>query len=328
MSAIANSTPGGRVSAAALVAVLLLVGGTQTQALINGVDDFEHTAVAAIMVYGPDPSNPSQLGWRAFCSGVLVHKRVIQTAGHCIQFIRAGVAAGSIRAVWVSFQQNPLAHFNNDPAVADPASGGWHEIESMHNNPDNIDFLALMQEDPETVRSVWGTFHDSGAIILKDRVKGIRPMKMASTPGEVDRLLDKAGCEVMGPDCNLLVVSYGLRGWPPGPDVLPQWRQSVHLRYKGIDPLFIDTFGDPPGSATGAVCPGDSGGAFVLLGKNGRDRTIVAINSSPADPFGIPCADGALQYRVDTESHVGFIRKVILRSLYGGPGDHPGVAFN
>ncbi|HXW07833.1 MAG TPA: hypothetical protein VD833_21565 [Vicinamibacterales bacterium] len=325
MTAIPNSTRRRRGAAAALV--LLLVAGTQTDALINGVDDFEHTAVAAIMIYAPDPANPSQLGWRATCSGVLIHKRVVQTAGHCIQFTRAGVEAGLVRAVWVSFQQDPLSHFNSDPAVVDPAGGGWREIESMHNNPDNIDFLWLIQTDPQTRHSVWGTFHDSGAIILKDEVKGIRPMKMASTPGEVDRLLDKAGCEVMGPDCALLLVSYGLRGWPPGPDVLPQWRQSVLLRFKGIDPLFIEVFGDPPGAATGAVCPGDSGGAFVLLGKNGRDKTIVAINSSPADPFGIPCADGALQYRVDTESHVRFIKGVILQSLYGGLRDHPGVAF-
>jgi hypothetical protein len=310
-----------RAAAAALV--LLVAAGAQTDGLVNGVDDFEHTAVAAIMIYDPDPTNPSRLGWRAFCSGVLIHKRVIQTAGHCIQFTKARLDAGIAKAGWVSFQQNPLAHFNADPALVDPASGGWYEIESMHNNPDNIDFLALIQSDPEAVRAVWGSFHDSGAIILKDKVRGIKPMKMAATPGAVDRLLDKAGCEDLSPDCNLLAVSYGLRGWPPGPDVLPQARQSVLLRYNGIDPLFIEVFGDPPGASTGAVCPGDSGGAMVLLGQNGKDKTIVAINSSPVDPFGVPCTVGALQYRVDTESHARFIKAVILQSLYGGPGDQP-----
>jgi hypothetical protein len=321
MSAISTFVPARSAAAAALV--LLVAVGTQTDALINGGDDFEHTAVAAIMIYEPAFPGP---GWRAICGGVLVHKRVLQTAGHCIQFTRARLDAGLVTAVWVSFQQNPLAHFNADPSVVDPASGGWHEIESMHNNPDNIDFVELMQADRDEVESVWGTFHDSGAIILKDSVRGIRPMKMAAHAGAVDRLLDKAGCEDMSSDCKLLLVAYGLRGWPPGPDVLPQTRQSVLLRYKGIDPLFIDTFGDPPGAPTGAVCPGDSGGALVLLGQNGRDKTIVAINSSPAEPFGDPCTVGALQYRVDTDSHVRFIKEVIRQSLYGGPGDRPGIA--
>ena len=205
MPAISNFVPPRRAAAAALV--LLVAAGTQTDALINGIDDFEHTAVAAIMIYDPDPANPSQLGWRATCGGVLIHKRVIQTAGHCIQFTRARLDAGIVKAVWVSFQQDPLSHFNSDPAVVDPATGGWYEIESMHNNPDNIDFLALTQADPEHVRSVWGKFHDSGAIVLKDKVKGIKPMKMAAAPGAVHRLLAKAGCENLSPDCNLLLAA-------------------------------------------------------------------------------------------------------------------------
>jgi hypothetical protein len=49
----------------------------------------------------------------------------------------------------------------------------------------------------------------------------------------------------------------------------------------------------------------------ILLKPNGKDRTIVAISSSPAEPFGPPCATGALQYRVDTESHIRFINGVI-----------------
>ena len=67
MTAVPNSAPALRAAAA----LLLLAAGTQTDALINGVDDFEHTAVADIMIYDPDPAFPSRLGWRAFCGGVL-----------------------------------------------------------------------------------------------------------------------------------------------------------------------------------------------------------------------------------------------------------------
>lgn len=288
------------------------------QSLVNGEDDFDHAAAGALMVY--DPGFPDKPGWRSFCSGALIHKRVFQTAGHCIQFLRQRLDAGIVHAAWVSFQQDPDAHFTADPAVADPASAGWYEIESLHDNPDNADFAALMQlgqADPEALLAVWGKFHDSGAIVLKEDVKGIKPMKLPPRPGLGEEFLAKAGCEGANADCTIEVIAYGLQGFPPPtiPPVLD--RRSAPLRYTGIDPLFVSTAQDPPGSDFGAVCPGDSGGPVVLLKKNGKDRMLVAISSSPAHPFAFPCTGGAIQYRTDTESHLRFIREVI-RGANGG----------
>jgi hypothetical protein len=280
--------------------------------LINGSDDFERTAVAAIMAY--DPNHPNSPGWRSFCTATLIHKRVLTTAGHCIQFIEAQVAAGRMEAVWISFQQDPLAHFNAPPAQADPASGGWYAIESLHDNPANPDF-----SDFEHYLEIHPDFHDSGAIILEDRVKGIQPMKLPSRPGEVEALLGRAGC-APGVDCGLVGVGYGLREFPPPPSPL-QARQSAPLRYEGVDSLWVRTIQSPPGSPFGAVCFGDSGGPVVLQKGNGRDRTVVAMISDSEDPFAFPCTDNvaALNYRVDTEVHLNFIEDVILQSLRGGP---------
>jgi hypothetical protein len=324
----ASPTPKGRTrlrkALVAGIATLLLVGCSDLptgsdeplapdgpQLLINGVDDFDRTAVAAIMVYQPD--HPTSPGWRSFCSGTLIHKRVLLTAGHCVQGIERQLNAGVFHAAWISFQHDPLAHFNADPAVADPASGGWYAIESLHDNPDNPDFSdfpALLEIHPD--------FHDSGAIILRDRVKGIQPMKIPSRPGEVENLLGRAGC-VEGADCGLVGVGYGLTEFPLVEIPPLQVRRSAPLLYKGIDALWVRNLQAPPGSAFGALCFGDSGGPVVLLKDNGRDRIITAMVSPPEDPFAFPCTNAHLSYRVDTETHLDFIREVILQSLRGGP---------
>jgi hypothetical protein len=286
----------------------------EPQLLINGSDDYERTAVGAIMVY--QPNHPGKPGWRSFCTGTLIHKRVLMTAGHCVQGLEQQLNAGVFHAAWISFQQDPLAHFNTPPAEADPASGGWLEIESLRDNPANPDF-----SDWENYLAIHPDFHDSGALILKDHVKGIQPMKLPSRPGEVEALLGRADC-VPGADCGLVGVGYGLRGFPP-PFMPFQARQSAPLLYQRIDSLWVWTFQAAPGSSFGAVCFGDSGGPIILQKRNGSDRTIVAMASEVEDPLRFTtCADpslAALNYRVDTEVHLNFINDVILQSLHGGP---------
>jgi hypothetical protein len=312
----------------AATAALVLAGCTDTptgsegarehpgdpQLLINGSDDFERTAVGAIMVY--QPNHPGKPGWRSFCTGTLIHKRVVMTAGHCVQFLEQQLNAGIFHAAWISFQQDPLAHFNTPPAEADPASGGWYAIASLHDNPANQDFNdweGWLENHPD--------FHDSGAIILTEQVKGIQPMRLPSRPGEVEALLGRADC-VHGADCGLVGVGYGLREFPP-PFMPFQARQSAPLIYERVDSLWVWTSQAAPGSLFGATCFGDSGGPIVLQKANGRDRVVVAIISETEDPvLFTTCADpslAALHYRVDTAVHLNFINDVILQSLRGGP---------
>jgi hypothetical protein len=128
---------------------------TQPRAIINGVDDDDHAAVAAIMIYSP---GAFQGDWYPTCSGALVHKHVITTVGHCIHGIQARLASGNVRAVWVSFQQDPTAHFNADPALEDPAAAGWYEVESVHDDPDmthRVPRRAAPASATPVVRSSW-----------------------------------------------------------------------------------------------------------------------------------------------------------------------------
>ncbi len=273
------------------------------QRLINGSDDFTHSAVAAVMIYSP---GAFQGDWYPTCSGALIHKRVITTVGHCIQGLQARLASGNVRAVWVSFQQDPTAHFNADPALEDPAGAGWYEVQSLHDNPDNPSFA-----DESLLYPIWGKFHDSGAIVLKEAVKGITPMKLPSRPGAVDRLIANADCEGGADRCDLIGIGYGIQEFPPTSFPLRLVRRSAPLRYKTIDPLYLTTFSDPPGATTGGACFGDSGGPVLLAKRNGKERTILAMIGHYEDPFAFPCTNADIHYRTDTESHLRFIEGII-----------------
>jgi hypothetical protein len=116
-------------------------------------------------------------------------------------------------------------------------------------------------------------------------------------------------------------VGYGLREFPP-PFMPFQARQSAPMRYEGVDPLWVRTFQAAAGSSFGGMCFGDSGGPVILQKRNGSDRTIVAMISDVDDPATFSsCTDPntlALNYRVDTATHLDFINAVILQSLRGG----------
>ncbi|HSJ13318.1 MAG TPA: hypothetical protein VK939_02820 [Longimicrobiales bacterium] len=320
---ITSSPPPARNGIVPLVAALLVLGCADgpagpeggprallPQPLINGVDDFDRSAVGAIMIY--QPSHPSSPGWRSTCTATLIHKRVLVTAGHCIQGIQAGLQSGVYHAAWISFQQDPQEHFNADPAVADPSSAGWYAIESLHDNPANPDF-----GDIGHYLEIHPDFHDSGAITLAEQVKGIKPMKLPTRPGEVEALLGRADC-IDGVDCGLVALGYGLREFPPQSPVL-QARQSAPLRYMDVDARWVWTYQlVTPDSEYGAICFGDSGGPVVLQKENGRDRTIVAIAAEVEDPLRfVTCASdlAALNYRMDTEEHLDFMKQVIRASL-------------
>jgi hypothetical protein len=283
-----------------------LVAPAEPRQIINGVDDHSREAVAAIMIYSP---GAFQGDWFPSCSGTLIHPRVISTVGHCVQGLQARLESGNVQAVWVSFQQDPTAHFNADPALEDPAAGGWYEIESLHNNPDNPSFADLTQLDP-----IWGDFHDSGAIVLKERVKHITPMKLPSRPGAVDGMIARAGCEEGDPGCTLLALGFGIQEFPPQTFPLRLVRRSVQVRYKALQSLFLVTFSDPPGSDTGGVCFGDSGGPVVFEKRNEKERTVLAMIAFWEDASAPRCTNADIHYRADTESHLTFVNGII-RSL-------------
>ena len=286
-------------------AVAVTFATNDARALVNGTDDFSHPAVAAILVH--EPGSPRG-DWVAHCSGFLIHPRVVLTAGHCVQQIQANLDAGVYLDARVSFQQSPF-----DPATfveGDPEASGWFAIDEIVNNPDNPDWLNI----PEIVEN-WGTWHDQGALILDRRVRHIKPLRVPWIPGRVEFLM-KLRCERLShiPQfCRPLLVGYGLQGLPPSGE--PQRRRSLITTYQDIDPLFIHTRGDP-----GDACLGDSGGAMIMQTGRWSHDLVVALSSSPADPFAPSCTGGSIQYRLDTESSIRFMWEVIFDVEFGHRG--------
>lgn len=293
----------------ALCATLIVTLSTQdARALVNGTDDFSHPAIGAILVH--EPGSPRG-DWVAHCSGFLIHKRVMLTAGHCVQTIQAALDAGVYVDARVSFQQSPF-----DPSTfveGDPAASGWLAIDEIVNNPDNPDWLNF----PELLEN-WGNWHDQGALILAKPVKNIRPLRVPWFPGRVEFLM-RHRCEVLTliPKlCRPLLVGYGLQSFPPSGE--PQRRRALITNYAGIDHMFIHTEGDP-----GDACLGDSGGAVIMKTRRGRRDLVVALISSPVDPMTPPCTGPSIQYRLDTESSIRFMWKVIFRAEFGRPHRDP-----
>jgi hypothetical protein len=286
----------------ALAAVVALGSTHGAQALVNGSLEFEHPAVGALLVH--QPGHPGG-DWRTFCSAFLIHERVLLTAGHCVQFTAAQLAAGVILDARVSLQQNAF-----DPRTyveGDPDASGWLEIEELVNNPDNPDWLNI----PE-IEANWGTWHDQGAIVLTKRVKHIEPLRVPWVPGSVG-VLAAVQCGWLGEVpgfCEPLLVAYGLQ--EPPPTVTLNQRQSVETTYRSIDPLFIHTLGDP-----GDACLGDSGGAVIMKsGRKGREL-VVALISSPGHFTNPLCTGETIQYRLDTKSSVLFMWNVIVDAAWG-----------
>jgi hypothetical protein len=205
-------------------------GSAAPRFVVNGEDDFEHAAAAAIMVY--DPNHPERPGWRSMCGAALVHRRDIQTAGHCIQFVEADLALGRTHAAWISFQQDPLAHFSADPAVADPRPADGtrsHRYTTIRTTSASSNCGNLTRQTSCCLGKV--------SRFRCDRAEGIREGHQADENGartaRSRRPHRTAGCGTDAPSCRLLIVTYGLQEFPVVTLPPVQVRQSALLRYRG-----------------------------------------------------------------------------------------------
>jgi hypothetical protein len=284
----------------AVATMLLILPAAPAQAIVNGVpDEGEHPFVGQLFFYVPD-ANDSRFddpgAWYS-CSGTLVDKNTVVTAGHCTFGVgkdgkpttELGGSGGN--DMWISFEEEPdfsilkpsstfvpdgnKARYESWSAALDK-SRTWHSA-TAYAHPEYVDRSFYM--------------YDAGVLVLD------KSMKM----GAYGKLPTLGLLDSLAKDSRQLytAVGYGLEEARPTGYLGGDNRRQATMKLIGLKGVY----GLPDGVAAkfssnngkphqGGTCFGDSGGPIFVQGT----RIIVAVTSFGMDPN---CASGGGGYRLD-----------------------------
>lgn len=244
----------------AVIAILLAIATPATAINWGYADEGRHSNVGAIMGYYEDLEM-----WLPFCSGTLIHERILLTAGHCT----SGGIPGYIR---VSFDGDPttlpeVQLLKVVGVITHPEYNAWRP---RSNN------------------------HDVGALILEKAVEGITPAVVADI-GFLDELREMGLLRRGKEEADFTVVGYGgTLIWPP-PGIL--WEDKRKYTYSEYQALLKSWLRLSQNFATddGGSCYGDSGGPAFWEDPD-LGEILVGITS-----WGdVPTVATAFCYRADT----------------------------
>ena len=265
---------------AGVVALLLIsaVFGGRAWAITGGEVDQNHTYrnVGAVVWLPPDGSGPI-----VGLSGILVHPRVVLTAGHGTIFMEQNP--------WMI--PNCYVSFGTD--ARDPMT--WHAIEAVNTHPD-YNPLAWNQ-----------SCNDVGVIILKEPIYDL-PLARLPCEGFLDGL--KAEHLLREPGQGgvpFKVVGYGSTiEWPP-PENIPGdgLRRFANSKYLGLTAGWLITLQNLAAGSAGTGL-GDSGGPAFWVDTDGT-LVLVALTGH-GDPNLVAMG---FYWRVDIPETLDFIAEVI-----------------
>ena len=256
----------------------------QAAAVHNGQVDANNTYSNVGTWVGQLPGAPPFV----FCSGTLIHPRVLLTAGHATYFIEQNP--------WVI----PLSRVSFGTDAFDPRT--WHEVEAVITHPDY-----RAPTDPSNFGTNNPHMSDVGVIILKEPVYNVR---LAELPYE--GFLDdvKAADLLRGPRRDgepFTVAGYGTSlDWPP-PEIVPPdgLRRFAETEYLGLTKSWLFTLTNPA-TGNGGTGYGDSGGPTFWLAPDGTLVLVAVI--SRGDPYGLATN---IAWRVDIPETLDFIYGVL-----------------
>ena len=260
---------------------LMRLGLREAQAITNGqLDGNNHPNVGGFVwltnIWSADPP-PVFIG-----TGILIHPRVVLTAGHGTYAIELAVANGLMTT------DDLLISFANDATNPGP----WRLISSVQTHPGYI-------ANPSNGA-------DMGVAILDEPVTGISTVPLPPV-GFLDAL-NAAGVLKAGSDrTRFTVVGYGVD--PDGANYghLPfppdGQRRMAQNEFRNLHDQWL--FTDQNDSHdNGGSTPGDSGGAVFYTDPVTGRETLVAIVSRGS-------LTSSQEFRVDTEEALGFLNQVI-----------------
>jgi secreted trypsin-like serine protease len=264
-----------------LLIMILIMGASSAFAITWGTED-ESGVYSNVCMMGMS-FDGIPLG---ICSGVLIHERVVLTAGHCIEYV------GSLEQIFGpgNIDVEVLFGFNN--SYPDVGPGDGLPVEDYYAHPD---YYWGPQSNP----------HDIGVLILADPVTDRTPAELP-TEGLLDELKAAKVLSKGSNKAKFTVVGYGgSLEWPPPVIDYYYKRQYAESEYRALLPAWL-RLSQNQATGDGGSCFGDSGGPVFWSDDNGDD-ILVGITS-----WGDPnCISPSFNYRIDIPESLNFIYSVL-----------------